>query len=403
MTTIDIHTETAVTADGRTLPLKELSVVLDESWSPYVQGTIVAPLPDDLDDLTAVDPRTAARFLLTIRRDFGDAWSNADFTARHGAVSNAALTAFYGPVTNGAITAQFFKPYNSFGVRATDQREMNLHVRSRVIDHVAKEVRIRLASDEALLQDYKLIATVRYTNTATTLRGLVGYVIGLIGGTLAAGTDDAPITAGASEWLPGVSAWDYLAPLIEKADLRLWCDEKRVWHLTQRAPLAPGHLSLTTGATGTLTEAVDTIDRDGDYYDAVVITYRWTDSAGAQQYAWDVAGTGGLVLSETRDQLYPGPGAAAALLARARGRGRVLDLRAVSDYTATPGQAFSAFLPDTTAQTGVVSAVAWSLPDAEMSVRTRGLIDTPTTAWAFDPPGVSWNDIPVGIDWTEDL
>lgn len=403
MTTVDLHSESAITAAGLVLPTKSIRLALDESWSPYVQANLVCPLPADLDDLDSVDPRTVSRFLVTMRRDFGLAWSNGDFTARHGVGTNAALTSVYGSMTNGAITAQFFVPFNTFGVRATDQREANLHVRSRVIDHVAKEVRITLASDEALLQDYALVALAKYINTFTSLRSLVADVIGLIGATLQTGTDDAVIVAGA-EWLPGVSAWDYLSPLIETADLRLWCDESRHWWLTQRSPLVAGHLALATGEAGTITDATDTIDRDGEFYDAVVITYKWTDTLGAQQIAWDVAGAGYTrVLSETREQIYPGPGAAAGILKRAEGRGRVLDIAAVSDYTATPGQAFTASLPDTVDQTGIVSAVTWEAPAAEMRVRTRGLIDTPTTAWVFDPPGLSWDSIPVGVDWTEDI
>ena len=402
--TIDIHTLIASLPNQAELENTSGQITVDESWSPYVQMTLTCAIPDDLSTLDQIDPRAGGRLFAQAQQDFGDPWSNADFTDRYGAVSNAALTAALGNVPNRTITSLFFVAWNEFGQRDSTVREFGLSVRSRVIDHVAGEVRITAASDEALLQDYKLLDTVKYINpTATTLRALTAFVLALIGATLQPGTDDAVVAANATEWLPGTSAWDYLAPTVEKAALRLWCDENRRWWLTQRAPIVPGQLTLRTGAGGTISRATDTIDRDGDWYAGVCITYQWNDSAGLQHVAYDVAGDPRSVLAITRDQPYPGPGAAAQILKQSAGRGRVLDLAAVSDYRATPGQAFTAGLPGTPAQTGIVSAVTWRFPDAEMDVKTRGLIDTPASAWVFDPAGIRWVDIPAGIDWTEDI
>lgn len=406
MTVYDAHTAT-IALQGATLNADSARVTVDESWSPFVQVNVECGLPDDLESMVAVDPRDADRVTLTLRRDYGEVWANSVFTAAHPTpTTNATLTAAYGGLTNGAITSLFFRSWNAFGVRDSDTRVFDVTVRRRTIDHLSKKVTLELASDEALLQDYALIATTKYVNVQTSLRGLVAYVLGLVGATLQPGSDDASITAGALEWAPGQSAWDFLRTPVETAALRLWCDEARHWWLTARAPLSAGSLTLTTGENGTLKSAVDSIDRDGDWHDAVVITYQWTDALGAQQRAYDVAGdalTATKVYSVTRDQKYPGAGAAAQMLKQSAGRGRVLDLTAVADYRAAPGQAFTAQLPDTPIQTGVVSAVTWQLPSAEMTVRTRGLTDTPTTAWIFDPPGLSWSSIPVGIDWTEDI
>jgi len=402
--TIDIHSLIATLPNQAELHNVSGQITLDESWSPYVQMTLTCAIPADLSTLDQIDPRTGGRLFAHAQQDFGDPWSNAEFTDRFGAVSNAALTTALGSIPNRTITTMFFVTWNIFGQRDSTERDFALSVRSRVIDHVAGEVRITAASDEALLQDYKLLDTVKYINpTATTVRALANFVLALVGRQLEPGTDDAPVAANATEWLPGISAWAYLSPTIEKAALRLWCDEQGRFYLTQRAPIVPGQLTLRTGTGGTLTRATDTIDRDGDWYAGVCITYQWTDAAGAQQLAYDVAGSPINALSLTRDQPYPGPGAAAQILKQSQGRGRVLDLAAVSDYRATPGQAFTATLPSTLIQTGIVSALTWRFPDAEMDVKTRGLIDTPATAWAFDPAGIRWVDIPVGIDWTEDI
>ncbi len=400
---IDLHSAT-LSVDGVAVPVVSGRVTVDESWAPYVQADVTIPLADAPD---AIDPRDGDRAILELRRDFGTRWSNADFTAAHPApTTGAALTAAYGGQPASVITGRFGQPFASAGTRTSDVRTLALGVRSRTVDHVAQEIRIRLASDEAVMQDYARIATTAYRNLFTTLRGAVFDALGYIGASLEPGTFDAPLTVQEAEWLPGVSAWDYLSPLVEKADGRLWADESGRWRLTPRGDMAPGQLTLTTGENGSLVSATDTIDRSGDdWADAVVITYRWTDAAGATQTAYDTAGeayTARKVLSLERAQPFPGAGAAAAILRRAQDRGRVLSLGAVNDYTATPGQAFMASLPGTPALTGVVSAISWDIGNNyEMAVTTRGLIDTPATAWTFQPAGRTWNSIPAGIDWTE--
>lgn len=402
---IDKHTAVAV-ADNVELGLREGQLTFDESWSPYIQGSILCPLPADPTDLEPLDPRLGARLEVRVQRDFGDTWSNADFTAAHTApTSNADLTAAYGGWTNAQITAQFFKPWNPFGVRESQFLTADLGIRSRRIDHADKTVAFDLASDEALLQDVTLLAEEPYSLAAdTTGRALVNFVLAEIGAELEPGTFDFVIDADATQWLPGVDAYRYLQPVLEANAARLWCDERRRWWLTEREPSTIGHLTLSSGDNGNLVAADDTIDRDGaEWFGSVVIRYRWVDSEGATHQAWDTAGTEYPTLSLDREQPYPGPGAAAAMLDRARGRGRVLNERAVSDYNARPGQSFTASLPGTPVQTGVVQGVAFEWPAAEMQVKTRGLIDTPTTAWVFDPPGERWIDIPVGVDWTEDI
>lgn len=405
MTTIvDQHLATVSAAPNVLLPVKQMSVRIDETWSPYVQGNIVCALPDDLD-LTLLDPRENARVHVELKQSFGRRWPLAELTALAGSGSMADLTAVMGGAPLGQLTNQLYRPWNAFGVRAPAPRRFDLFVTERTVDHVAAEITLRVASGEALLQLKGLVDSVRYTNTGpTTVRALTQFVLTrLLGATLEPGTEDAAVAAEQTEWLPGVSGWEYLTAIVEQADLRLWCDERGRWRLTERAPLTPGQLTLRTGPSGTLTSARDIISREREYAaDAVVVTYRWTDDAGAQQLSYDVAGDAtGDVYSIVREQRYPGPGAAESILRRSRGRGRELELLAVSNYEATTGQAFLATLPNTPIQTGVVAAVEWNLPEAEMRVVTRGLADTPETAYAFGDAGISYSDVPVGTDYTE--
>lgn len=176
-------------------------------------------------------------------------------------------------------------------------------------------------------------------------------------------------------WEPGVSAWDFLSPIVTAAGLRLWCDENRVWRLTDPAEYTvPGVLSVN-GYNAP--EGEDTITRSDPevYCTGIVVKYRWRDLNGEQREATDSAGVAGSVLVWEFDRPYPGPGAAAAMLNRRSGAGRVQEVTALIDYTATPGMEARITLPSTADQQGLLTSVSWSLTDGLMQVGTKGLLD----------------------------
>jgi hypothetical protein len=190
----------------------------------------------------------------------------------------------------------------------------------------------------------------------------------------------------ATIWKPGIAASDWLQTMLQAGNLRLWCDEARVWRLKKDWSLPD--LITVASSTG-LTSASDTIslsDND-DWYDSVVLGYHWTDDLGTSHDVYDVAGTAGkngLTIDYT-DTVFPGYGAAANILMRATGKGRVLDLVAVSNYVTTPGMNLSATLPDSSIQSGQIRAVAWSFSDSgsTMTITSRGLTTTPAGAWTL--------------------
>ena len=209
---------------------------------------------------------------------------------------------------------------------------------------------------------------------------------------------------------PGVTDWDFLDPLVRAAGLRLFCDEHRAWRLVDPSSYrVPGEVRVSEGTNATRDE--DTISLqatrpDGSpvWYTGVVVKYTWTDAAGAQQVAYDAAGTPQKVYLIEINRPYPGQGLASARLAQATGRGRVQDLEALADLNATPGMTLVSTLPATPLQTGVVSSTTWYW-SAEgdrhdlMAIRSRGLTDTPATAWVLaegawqDVAGIAWNQI----------
>lgn len=202
-------------------------------------------------------------------------------------------------------------------------------------------------------------------------------------------------------WEPGVSAWDFVQPLFQASGFRLFCDESRKWYLVDTSYLPAGYTQIAAGRN--VTQADDEISRDSDeWYDAVLVKYTWRDSVTAEEKtAYDVAAPAGYTKLRTMQipRPFPGPGLASYALKRAGGKGRVLSLSAISEYSVTPTQPVAATLPGTPIQTGVVASVEWNFDIDEMTIATRGLTDTPPTAWVFLPTGESWTASPTGASW----
>jgi hypothetical protein len=325
--------------------------------------------------------------------------ANASTSAQSLATRTAAnLTAKYVGQQAAAISAEFGQPYNAFGMRPSTRKTLDLALRERTTNVVEGTMSLVAASDEALAMDARRV-NLSPEDPGTSLVDAVEFGLRRIGANLTVVTDDQTLESGSATWDPGVSVWDYLTPLTDASERRLFCDENRVWHLVD--PLQPG--SGVIHVTPVMTSLQDTIDRDGDWYDAVVVEFRWNDALGVEQVRYDIAGpeTATRVKHVIWNRRWVRNGAAAAMLARAQGQARSVGLTAVSDYSAEPGLSFNVTLPDGLYQVGMVSSVSWSWPGDEMSLTTRDLTTTPAHSWASLLPAVAWEDIPVGMDWLE--
>lgn len=326
------------------------TVELNDSWSPYVQASFMVATPAAIPDpLTSPPPRVL-------------------ITADDGATS----------------------------------RTFDLQVqRVRVQDDGL--TRLEACSDEIVLQSYKRVAATIYTPETTSLRTLVQATLDEVspGATLSDGPD-VTIDPTASTWEPGKSAHAFLNVHVQRAGFRLWCDEDRVWHMDEYPLLLSGEVRVEYDADTMLSWSTD-FSRD-EWYDAVVLTYRWTDALGDSYVAYDFASSPGFssVYSEDRpDTPFPGVGAAASILRRMRARGRSLPTSAISDYAATPGMSVIVDTPDTAESAGWLASVQWNDQGA-MNLTTREAFSLPEMAWLLDPAGVSWLDVPAGVDWSED-
>jgi len=389
--------------NGTTVRPVDGSTTLDEAWSPFVQASTTIALPASLVPFD-VRSTPAPRVLITAQQDFTDADEVSAFTALFGAGTVAGLTAAYGGGTVADITAAHNRPWTPGETRRQVLRTFDLTLRSRSRG-AGNTLVLELASDEALLQDFAPVMGAPYNDEgpigggvvpATSLSDVVRTVVSavLTDATFADFTIDGDVSAFVSgpwspgptpygiPWDAGVSAWDLLAPMVEAAGARLWCDESRKWHLDPAGPDSAVSVAIT--ATGTMTDYTDEISRDADWGDAVVVRYSWTTRAGVQSMSTDYAIPPYPVnwsrtvvfdrpLGTQANSFVPPTGAAAALLAQISVLGRQLPLAAVNDFTTTPGASLTATLPDGTVLTGRVASVAWNFGSRQMRLSTRNM------------------------------
>lgn len=189
-------------------------------------------------------------------------------------------------------------------------------------------------------------------------------------------------------WNPGVTAWDWLTPLLTSTGLRLYCNAAAEWILTTRDAFTSGQVNVspTNGMTG----AADDVDRDDDeWFDSVVIKY-----AGD---VYDIANPSGRKtrVYDWSDRAIPAFGGAAQILTRAGGYGRTYGIQAISDYNAEPGKQLVLSVPGQISSAGTVRSVEWTFPDGTMSIGSRGLVETDQSeAWLFAPLANTWATTP---------
>lgn len=401
MPIINRQSFTALLPNGSTVKPISGTITLDEAWTPYVQADITVALPASLSPF---DPRVTPvpRVVVTAVQEFTDSDAVSVFTAQFGGGTVAALTAAYGAGTIAAITAARNRPWKSGQSRRGPVRVFDLGIRSRTITP-DNTLTISLASDEAILQDIAPVAGPPVNDEGPIGSGRIeggslGFVVTTILESIFTSPNIALITADANltafvdgpyspgfptsgiAWPAGVTAWDFLDTFVQIAGARLWCDESRVWHVT----VAPDNTSdsIAIAASDNLTDFADEVSRDGEWFDAVVIRYKWTKTNGAPGIGYDNAiltpGDWSKTYVVDRDlgtqsnSFYPPAGAAALLLSQVGALGRRIDLTAVNDFAASPGAALTATLPGGTL-TGRLASVAWSLETREMRVTTRNM------------------------------
>ena len=405
------HTAVVFSDSGDTyLTPKSIDVRIEETWSPYVQADMTLPSALFSENL---DPRDSDRLRIRLMQAFGELVEAWQLTGDLGG-DVSAYTLKYSPVTPRKITNDYTRPWNmfepadpisaitaaylgdvsnltaafagdvsdisaflhtaggSFNPLPSTVFEADLGIRSIRRDLVAGETRVSLSSDEALLQDYAHVSATPYTPTTTDVRTLVNYVLGKIGATLQSGVTTGTFDNTDVEWVAGQSGWDFINPIVQKANLVLYCDELRRWYLITASAVTG---SLTVKDTDNVVQLSTSLDRSTDWFDSCVIEYSWNDGT-TQQVAYDIYAPAGAKKTRSikySDTPFPGAGAAQALTERALTRGETFDVDAVSNYDARPRQTLEVDITGEPLKTAVVSSIRWSLPDARMAITVRDL------------------------------
>lgn len=201
-------------------------------------------------------------------------------------------------------------------------------------------------------------------------------------------------------WLAGVSGLTFLRPLLLAAGLRLVCDEQRRWTIRDTTYRADGSQTFRTGVN--LATADEKLTRAAEeWFDAMVIRYRWTDENGIEQIRYDafsLTGTPTKTIRREVDAPYPGPGRAEYAVRRAQGRGRTVTVSRQAHWDEHAEQPLTVLLEGTPIQTGTAERVVFDIGENTVTTTSR-TTDTPAASWDLIPAGEAWLDSPAGESW----
>lgn len=348
------------------LPVQSGTVAMDETWSPYIQASLVC-VTDDPTIRAALDPRTSPAPVVTLS------------------------------------LGQTFGTWNAF-TRSDSQLVAELVVRSSEAEDGTSIVALALASDEARAQDYGSTEPAPLWMNQANWTDAVDLLLAEIGSALEPGSPAGPDDQLNFYWMPGQTIWDSLEPILQQAGLRLYADEQRKWYLVE-SPVDGTDVALLASLPGNdrITSSKTTYSVEGDSWaDSVVVEYVWPNpGTGNDEYFWDIANSTPYSKTLTLEYRipYPGSGAAAKILARQLSLGQSKDVEAASNFDLRPGDVVGIFTAGAWTS-GKCASVEWAFPDNTMTVRTRDLIDASSRAWILADLGTSWLDVSAGIAWT---
>lgn len=400
------------TAAGVRVEPTDVSVTLDETFSPYCQATVV--VPKGAIDPTDIDPRQGDRLKLRLQQDFGDLIYNSEITADFGGdVSN--ITAGISPMKPTTFTRRYTKPWNIFepalplstvtsaygglvsaltaASLATVWRmsdflhgsgvfnpapstifDGDLVVREVTEDYIAQTVTISLTSDETLLQDLPndgMIVTPVYS-----LRELINRFLLVLGTSLQPGTANSTYTGGYTPVIDPEnvqSVWDFLIEQVQAAKFVFYCDEQRRWYLTTSTTTA-GTIELKDDDN--ITAFTRTISRNEKWYNQAVIWYKKPNGTyGVDKYYSPLpAGQPDRGLSKYGGEIFePIPGAAQSIVERSLTRGETYTVEAINNFDARPRSTLTTDVTGIPVMSGVIQSVTFALPSARMSIELRDL------------------------------
>lgn len=332
------------------LPVTNISATMDRDRQSLCTATLTLDWIDDAL-LADLDPRTGATVLWFVQQWTGD----PDSPTEVGRLPNIHELSTPTPA--------------------------NMFVRSVTRHHVDRTVTVVLAGGESYLADKKRNVGGAIDTGAATVYDLVLWsLIDVFGGLSIAA--DAPaftaIPAGdRRKMLPKESHQDLIQPEMDAVSCRLLDYWGWQWSIKLRSTVS-GTLKLATveGIADTdpiVYEVDETLSRDGDWADGVLIEYDQPDGTKAYQSYSTVPGIPGantrsLVL--TRERAAPASNAAEGVVARSVTRGYDLEVTARCRFDLDIFMDLEIHTPDTVLQ-GRIRAVEWDIGTSEMRIRAQ--------------------------------
>lgn len=369
-----------------------LSLSMDIDRNPYVQASFTIPRPSR-DVLTAMDPRTypvvSVHLLRQLNASEDVPQTLADVTLLYGGGTLADVTTMSGGGTEADASADF--PATAVNTEwsppASGPSETgkfwDLYITELAEGYTDDTLTVTLSSGEFRLDDHKRVATsasnmASIGNANAIVRDIVDRVDGFL--TWAGGT--WTIEGESALWQPGDSLATFIDPILEAKNLRIYAEsafEYSVASIGQHSGFG-GTGTFTLHHTDGLFDAGRELSAAGSgvgWYDAAVVIYRWTNSAGTQQTAYDVYPVGGANTRTrvvTREAAYPGPGAAQGIVGRSTQRGYTIAATTIARYDVNPGWTVNLTLPDDPApQNWAVKTVTFGLPEGEMTMTLQAI------------------------------
>lgn len=272
-------------------------------------------------------------------------------------------------------------------VGASTGQYATMHVRSlqRTLDGVT----LALAGGESLADDKLNLGPKPDGTIAPTTAVLVEWALQKVTGTAvtvtAADAHAAEVLAG-KPWQPYIEVGESFAGMLETELNSQDCRLLDLWGLgwvvaTRGTPPtytgAPtvvkvsSHEDVPADVDPIILDLAETISRDGDWADAVVVRGETTTDgyvSSWQHLARQTAHTKGIIVDTGRQE--PSGNLAASIAERAAARGRDISLTCYPRFDVLPGMTIETHtLADVT--TGTVVAVSWDLASGEMTIRAQ--------------------------------
>lgn len=371
---VKVYGPTGSVGFGARIPLDVISCELtyDITWSPYVQGTLVAAMPDPAT-MDKLDPRKVVTVQVSAgyvrpggRRDLHAMCTHAFISHR---------TANYPANT---VTLQF-----------------------QGLEYLVDQV-VAFSPDES---PQGRDNSPPYWTPATTVYQAIESVRAFTEIDARAPGNPTAYEFGANTltgWIPAGETWagqagenslDVAREVADRNSLVFYADELGVWHVDYQLVLGDPAHSLRDGADGTIVQANDELSREG-WANVVQVTYIWdtvsattpgrtdlvTHQATAQAYLSDgplapitVGACPVLITRNMPSSNSLAKTVAVDLLRRYSARGTAMQLEAVAAYWLRPRDFVTVQLPNrakpATSTTQMVQAITYDLGAGLMSMR----------------------------------